>query len=297
MENFDLRNELFLYFDFYLVAKEGNISKAANKYYISQPSLTRNVKLLEEKLSLQLYTKTNKGINLTLDGKRLFKKIEPVFTELSKTLFNACDEKNKENIVIGTTRNISDFKLEKYLSKFIKLYPSVKVNIITDSASNLNSYLIDHKIDVLFDYLPQINNSEKYNFEVRAIDQFQTCFACSEKYFDEIKNEVKSLNDLDNYNLVIPGSSRRRQLLDIILQKNNINLNDCSTMPDSKLMIDFVNNNDYIGYFTKEEIESTNLKEITLKEEMPINSIGIIYHKSLVNKIVGNFLDIIIDKG
>ena len=50
-------------------------------------------------------------------------------------------------------------KLLAYLVKFNTKYPKVKVRIITDSAVNLNNYLLEHKIDVLLDYLPNINNS------------------------------------------------------------------------------------------------------------------------------------------
>lgn len=296
MDNCNLRNDLLLYFDFYIVAKEGNFTKAAIKYFLSQPNLSRNIKLLEEKLSLDLCIKNNKGIVLTLDGERLYKQLDPIFSELSKALYTENEKDFNTSIVIGSTRNISDFKLEKYLSNFIKVYPSVKLNIITDSATNLNNYLINHKIDILIDYLPQINNSEKYNFEVKAIDQFQTCFACSKKFYNKIYKDIKQLRDLNNYKLVIPGSSRRRQILDMMLQENNIKLNDCSTMPDSKLMKNFVCNNDYIGYFTNEELNDSELVEIKMKEEMPINSIGLIYHKSSINEVTKKFVELIVNE-
>ena len=144
--------------------------------------------------------------------------------------------------------------------------------------------------------MPHINSSEKYNFEVKTINEFHTCFACSKSFYEDNKNKIKSLSDLNNYKLVIPGSSRRRQMLDEILQSNNIVLNPTIEMPDSKLMIDFVNNNDYIGYFIEEELDNTELVKLDLKENMPTNAIGIIYHKKTINNTAKTFVELVVSE-
>lgn len=294
MDNYNLRNDLPLYFDFYIVAKEGNFTKAAEKHFVSQPNLSRSIKNLEEKLNLKLFVKNNKGVKLTLDGEKLYNRLDNTFSDFMIKFDNKNDDMSGV-ITIGSTRNISDYKLEEYLSKFIKKYPKVQVKILTDSASNLNQYLVNHRIDILIDYLPQINYSEKYDFVVKAINEFNTCFACSKSFYEKNKDNIKSLKDLNNYSLVIPGSSRRRQMLDEVLQANNVELSPMIEMPDSKLMIDFISNNDFIGYFIEEELENTNLVKIDLKEKMPINSIGMIYHKKSINEIAKKFTELVID--
>lgn len=130
--------------------------------------------------------------------------------------------------------------LSDILSGFSKSNPNVKIKILIDSATNLNNYLIEHKIDVLIDYLPHINYSEKFNLEVKSLWQYKTCFACSKSFYEEIKDQIHSLSDLEKFKLVISGSSRRRQMLDNVLQKNNITLIPYHLMPDSKLMADFI---------------------------------------------------------
>ncbi|MDO5556459.1 MAG: LysR family transcriptional regulator [Clostridia bacterium] len=285
----DLRNYLAMYYDFYVVAKESSIAQAAENHYLSQSNLSRTIKNLEEALELKLLIKTNKGIKLTLDGERLYKQLDEMFSNFNNNL-----DETTGKLVIGTTRNIADYKLINYLSDFNKKYPRVNVKIVTDSASNLNEYLVKHRIDVLIDYLPHINSTEKYEFETKFIEQFKTCFACTKELI--ANNKIKSLQDLGDFNLVIPGSSRRRQILDEVLQKNNIELNPIIEMPDSKLMIDFVKMNNYIGYFIEDEIKDTDLVKINLKEEMPINSIGIIYHKRTMNDTTKKFVELVLEK-
>jgi len=289
----DLRNNLPMLYDFYLVAKAGSYSKAAEEHYVSQPNLSRNVKNLEETLGLELIIRNNKGIKLTSDGLDLYKKLDDAFSGFIK--YNKQDEELSGTIAIGTTRNIADNRLSKYLLMFNKIYPKVKIKIFTDSASNLNEFLTNHKIDVLIDYLPNINFSESLNLEIKAIEEFNTCFACSKAFYESCGKNIKKLSELNNYNLLIPGSSRRKQMLDKVLQSNNIELNPIMEMPDSKLMAELVNGNDYIGYFVEDEAKHYNLQKLDLDLPLPTNSIGLIYRKNTMNKITKNFVEMVLD--
>lgn len=291
----DLRGNFSYYYDFYISAKENSYSEAGRKHNISQSSLSQSVAQLEKILDLKLLKTNNKGFELTLDGERIYNKLDKFFNSIDVFSAEELSSNLDAVLTIGTTRNIADFILSGYLSKFIKLYPNVKINIKTDSASNLNEYLINHKIDILIDYLPNINYSEKLDLEVKSITQYNTYFACSKTYFEEIKDNIKTLKDLTQYNLVISGSSRRRQMLDEILQRNDVELNPKYQMPDSKLMADFIKDNNFIGYFIEEEIKEYDLVKINLKEDMPINSIGIIYPKKTINHIAKDFVNIMLN--
>ncbi|HEY1217200.1 MAG TPA: LysR family transcriptional regulator, partial [Bryobacteraceae bacterium] len=51
-----------LYKVFYLTAKSGSLSKAAKELYITQPSVSHSIKLLEDNVGLQLFARTSKGV-------------------------------------------------------------------------------------------------------------------------------------------------------------------------------------------------------------------------------------------
>jgi len=61
--NFDLYNI------FYVVAKNGSISAAADVLFISQPAVTFQIKKLEEQLGVSLFTRTKRGVVLIEEGK------------------------------------------------------------------------------------------------------------------------------------------------------------------------------------------------------------------------------------
>lgn len=278
-----------LLYDFYLVAKEGGYSNAANKYSLQQASLSKRVSALEYELKLKLINSNNKGITLTADGERVYATLEPLYENISQLFIKELSGK----LIIGTTRNIADNRLSEYLTEYHKLYPNVKVDIMIDSASNLNRALENHKIDLLIDYLPRDNSSEQFDFTVKCISKFDTCFACSDEFYEKNGKKIKRLSDLKNYELIIPGSSRRRQFLDEVLQSNNLELESIMQMPDSKLMADFAKVNNCIGYFITDEIKDYNLKELVVEEKLPKNSIGIIYPKKTINNTGRKFVELI----
>jgi len=64
-------NEIY---EFFLkVSEMGSISKAADKLYISQPALSQQLKNLEKELDASLFIRSNKGIELTEEGKIVYK--------------------------------------------------------------------------------------------------------------------------------------------------------------------------------------------------------------------------------
>lgn len=294
-ELYDLRTNFIYYHDFYISAKEKSYSEASRKNNVSGSSLTRSVKELENILNLKLIQTNNRGFELTLDGKRLYKSLDELFSNIVKFTSKELSENLDVVLTIGTTRNIADFVLAKYLTKFSELYPNIKYKIYTDSATNLNEFLMNHKIDILIDYLPHINYNEVYDLIVTPIEEYRTCFACSKEYYSKIRNKIKSLKDLNDYTLVISGSSRRRQMLDEILGKNKVELFPKHLMPDSKLMADVVKQNNFIGYFIEDELKSYDLVKIELEELMPVNPIGIIYSKN-INKVAKNFVNLVIEE-
>ena len=68
--------DIELYRIFYTVASCGNITKAAEKLYISQPAVTMSIKKLEKELEIKLFVRNKRGVTLTPEGKVLYGYIE-----------------------------------------------------------------------------------------------------------------------------------------------------------------------------------------------------------------------------
>ena len=121
LENFD-NIDLNLCKCFLVVAKSGSISKAAEILYVSQPAISRNIKLLEESLECKLFNRTAKGVELTADAERLMYYFENAYNTM-KTGFKLLKDSNdllKGQIKIGVPTHIMNIQVHSYQAYEIK---------------------------------------------------------------------------------------------------------------------------------------------------------------------------------
>lgn len=71
---------------FVAVAKSGSISKAAEMLYVSQPAVSRNIKILEDRLECKLFNRTAKGVELTADAQKLMYYMENAYNTIKLDL-------------------------------------------------------------------------------------------------------------------------------------------------------------------------------------------------------------------
>ena len=69
---------------FYTVANTGNISKAADMLFISQPAISKAISKLEDGLHVKLFLRSSKGVTLTDEGQVLYNHIEKAFSNISQ---------------------------------------------------------------------------------------------------------------------------------------------------------------------------------------------------------------------
>lgn len=112
------------------IAKEGNLSKAADSLYMTQPSLSHALKKIESELNVQLFKRTNRGLILTFEGERYLS----VTSTMLKLYEDFQNEMNDVNILksgkihIGVTVYIGS----NMLPDLIKNFKSIAPNVIID---------------------------------------------------------------------------------------------------------------------------------------------------------------------
>ena len=72
---------LDLYRVFYVVAKRGSLTKAAEELYISQPAVSQSVKQLENQLGVALFNRTHRGMELSEECGKRFEELVKVYTD------------------------------------------------------------------------------------------------------------------------------------------------------------------------------------------------------------------------
>ncbi|MEN2435832.1 LysR substrate-binding domain-containing protein [Weeksellaceae bacterium A-14] len=138
-------------FVFYKVAKLLSFSKASEELYISQPAVTRHIRELESKYKAQLFErKGNRNVLLTKAGKILFEYAEQM-EELSRNLnfeMNHLANDYSGILKIGASSTVAQYVLPRYLARFHKRYPNIKIYAITGNSIEMQKALLNKEINL-----------------------------------------------------------------------------------------------------------------------------------------------------
>lgn len=119
---------------FLAVARERSFTRAAAKLGISQSSLSHIIRDLETRLGIRLLTRTTRSVSPTEAGERLLNSVGPRLEEVESELSALAELRDKPSgtIRITATDFATDTILMPKLERFLRDYPDIKVEIITD---------------------------------------------------------------------------------------------------------------------------------------------------------------------
>ena len=135
------------------IVREGGFSRAAEKLYISQPSLSATVRRIEEKIALPIFDRTTTPITLTEAGKEYVAhalEMERMERDFERYI-NDCVNLSVGEVKIGGSSLFSSFMLPSIISEFNKKYPRVSVKIFENNTKNLMQELAAGNLDIVID--------------------------------------------------------------------------------------------------------------------------------------------------
>lgn len=135
---------------FLAVAREENITKAAQMLHISQPTLSRQMMQLEEELGVKLFARSNHNIVLTEDGLLLKRRAQELIALADKTKrdFINKDAELSGEVAIGSGEFRSTRELAKIMVAFQKKHPLVQFRIYSGNADNIQDYIERGHLDL-----------------------------------------------------------------------------------------------------------------------------------------------------
>lgn len=269
-----------LYRIFYIVAKNGNITRSSKELLISEPAVSKSIKNLEGFLGAPLFTRTKKGVNLTTEGITLYEYISKgiEYFKSGEAKFNELINLESGTIRIGINTTLTKEFLMPYLETFHKLYPNINIEIRTNLTSELKSMLKDGLIDM---HILNLTNEEtKNDFNIIKCKTITDCFVSNKP----IKEKI-SIKELNNYPLILQDkNSNTRKFLDDFANKYEITLKPKIEIGSYYLVSEFSRIGLGIGYVTKDYIKNNldnkELFIVPIKEKIPSREIGILLNKN-----------------
>lgn len=127
-----------------------NITAAAEKLYTSQPGVSKQLKLLEEELGLQLFIRKGKSLgSVTAAGKHVLARARVIMQEVENIRSLASDYYQEEegSLSIATTHTQARYVLPDVIREFRKRYPKVSLNLHQGTSEQIADMMSENEID------------------------------------------------------------------------------------------------------------------------------------------------------
>lgn len=271
---------LELYRIFYVVAKNKHMTKASEELHISQPAISQSIKKLEDQLGGTLFLRSNKGMELTEEGKMFFEYVKGALELINnaENEFTSFQNLSKGEIKIGCSTTLTKLVLLDTLKKFHIDYPNIVVNITNDLTSNLINDLKLGKLDfVIFNE----SNIKETNVELDKIKELQQGFVYNSDFYSD---NVKKFSDLNKCSLILQKEeSNSRKLLDYVASENGVKLIPKLEVVSQELITEFTNIGLGIGYVIVDLAKRNypNLKELKINKKLPKINVFLATNKSI----------------
>ena len=157
-----------------------NITKAANRLYITQPSLTKRLKQIEEEFSITVVNRTTKGVEFTPEGELLAEKSKE-YLKFLKDLHREIHEMNELSrtvIMLGSSYTFSKYELSDILMEFKKQNPNIDFEIRIETSNILYRNTADGYLDASFvrgDYKGDVERIDVGGYKAYLVTKEPVC--------------------------------------------------------------------------------------------------------------------------
>lgn len=120
-----------------------SVTKAANELRISQPSLTKMIKILENELQCELFDRTGRNIVLNENGKILLKHVNQIFDAMNNAILELNDHHHQKQMTVTISVMAAGKLLPELIQGFKKTHPNINIDIITFDTDSITDDTCD----------------------------------------------------------------------------------------------------------------------------------------------------------
>ena len=198
------------------VARCHNISKTARDMYISQPAISNWIRALEQQVGAKLFYRTNRGVELSPEGMRLFGELDPVYQRFRVSMENilyARGDESENALRVGSVRAPEAVKaMSRFTDMYCEREDSAAVKCELYNYWEIREKLLCGELDVAFTMSFDIDG--QYGFESWDMGIAETYFVVPDDW-DIFENNRVKYDALSRYPLILEVNNGWELAVDI----------------------------------------------------------------------------------
>ena len=255
---------------FVRVAETLNFSEAARSLFITQSTLSQQIKQLEEELGIALFTRDSHSVSLTENGEKLLPLAEKTLVDAKDCLNQIRDlqEMVSGELIIGATYSFCPI-LTETLRGFLDAYPGVKLRIYSRRMEELMEMLQKREVDFVLAFKPS-----SLSEEIESLTLFDDKLSVIlRKDHPLASRSTLSIKDLEKQNIVLPAKGlQARNTLDRMMDVYSSGLNIQVELDEVNMLLDVVEGSQMLTFLSEATIyHRENLKAVPL--DVPGNQV------------------------
>ncbi len=278
---------------FIAVYNERNMTMAANKLFITQPSVSQAIKELENYYGVELFERISNKLYVTESGKKVYqyaKHIMKLFDELEDGLK---ENAPKKKLIIGANYTVGVILIHKYIKKFNSLYSNSEIKVIVNKASILKEMLRKNELDLAL--IEEIKNESDFIEDFFYNDRIVVVADPEHPLFQQ--NEVTAYDVVNEHLLLREKGAGVRNLFELKMNQIGLVIEPYWESTSTTALINAAENKIGIAVLpfelVKDHIDSGCLRELKVKDIDLSRKLIVIYHKDkFLTSAMKDFIEI-----
>ena len=246
------------------VGRLGSFSLASKSLFITQSTISQQIRKLEEELGVELLTRDTRHVTFSDYGEQFYPCAVQVLEEAKAGVERIRDVKDLKvgRLSVGATYSFGPL-LKQTVLDYYRLYPHIRLDLVITSKEDLRQKLLDRELDVALTYKSPLGEE---HIESHLLFQSRLCLIGR---IGELKGvgETVSVQDLARFPLALPSMGlQARDTLEDVLFAQNVNLDIRLEINSVRTLLDLVGSSPLVTILSEEAIH-----QVTGFEAVPID--------------------------
>lgn len=246
------------------VGRLGSFSLASKSLFITQSTISQQIRKLEEELGVELLTRDTRHVTFSDYGEQFYPCAVQVLEEAKAGAERIRDVKDLKvgRLSVGATYSFGPL-LKQTVLDYYRLYPHIRLDLLITSKEDLQQKLLDRELDVALTYKSPLGED---HIESHLLFRSRLCLVGR---IGELKGVGKtvSVQDLTRFPLALPSKGlQARDTLEDVLFAQNVNLDIRLEINSVRTLLDLVGSSPLVTILSEEAIH-----QVTGFEAVPID--------------------------